>query len=179
MDHTRGVGRTTCVLGLSSSRRERMCLGESLFAEYSLEQEMVETGLHGKVVLITGANHGIGAATAKAFAAEGAAILIGYLRMSPLVAPRQASSEADDLTVAGLALYNARRTKSAHEVMQVIRDNGGRAEAMEADLSDPATIPSLFDRAEAVFGPVDVLVNNADASEADTFVSQSELGPQN
>jgi 3-oxoacyl-[acyl-carrier protein] reductase len=139
---------------------------------------MVETGLHGKVVLVTGANHGIGAAAAKAFAVEGAAILISYLRMPPLVAYSQASSETDDLTVPGLALYNARRGKSADEVVQAIRDKGGRAEAIEADLSDPATIPLLFDRAEAVFGPVDVLVNNADASEADTFVPQSQFGSQ-
>jgi 3-oxoacyl-[acyl-carrier protein] reductase len=156
-----------------------MYLSEGLSARYSLEQKMLETGLHGKVVLITGANHGIGAATAKAFAAEGAAILISYLRLPPLVGPGQASSKADDLTVPGLALYNARRATSAHEVVQAIRANGGRAEAMEADLSDPATIPLLFDHAEAVFGPVDVLVNNADASEADTFAPQSQLGPQN
>ncbi len=139
---------------------------------------MVETGLQGKTVLITGANHGIGAATAKAFAAEGAAILISYLRMSPLLALRQSSGEADDLAGPGLALYNARRATSADEVVQAIRDKGVRAEAMEADLSDPATIPVLFDRAEAMFGPVDVLVNNADASEADTFLPQSQLGPQ-
>src|SRR5436305_14500396 len=101
-----------------------MYLSESLSARYSLEQGMLETGLHGKVVLITGANHGIGAATAKAFAVEGAAILISYLRMSPLIAPSQASSEADDLTVPGLALYNARRAKSADEIVQAIRDNG-------------------------------------------------------
>ena len=45
---------------------------------------MTQTGLHNKVVLITGANHGIGAATAKAFAAEGAAVLISYLRLPPM-----------------------------------------------------------------------------------------------
>ena len=70
---------------------------------------MVETGLYGKVVLITGANHGIGAATAKAFAAEGAALLISYLRLPPLVASSQISSEVDDSTVSSLAFYNARR----------------------------------------------------------------------
>jgi 3-oxoacyl-[acyl-carrier protein] reductase len=155
-----------------------MYLSESLSAEYSLEQEMVETGLQGKTVLITGANHGIGAATAKAFAAEGANVLISYLRMSPLVA-NEYIGKADDLTVPGLALYNARRAKSANEVVQAIRDKGGRAEAIEADLSDPAAIPILFDHAETMFGPVDVLVNNADASEADTFVPQSQLEPHN
>jgi 3-oxoacyl-[acyl-carrier protein] reductase len=45
--------------------------------------------------------------------------------------------------------------------VQAIRDRGGRAEAWEADLADAASIPQIFDRAEATFGPVDVLVNNA------------------
>ena len=45
---------------------------------------MINTSLADKVVLITGANHGIGAATAKAFAAEGAAVFISYLRLPPL-----------------------------------------------------------------------------------------------
>ncbi len=40
---------------------------------------MIDTGLRGKVVLVTGANHGIGAATAKAFEAVGAPIFINYL----------------------------------------------------------------------------------------------------
>ena len=44
---------------------------------------MTNTGLKNKVVLVTGANHGIGAATAKAFAAEDAKVFINYLRLSP------------------------------------------------------------------------------------------------
>jgi 3-oxoacyl-[acyl-carrier protein] reductase len=49
-------------------------------------------------------------------------------------------------------------------------------EDLEADLTDLATIPLLFDGAEAAFGPVDILINNADHCVADTFLppSQSE-----
>lgn len=128
---------------------------------------MLQTGLQNKVVLITGANHGIGAATAKAFAAEGAALLINYLRLPPMRRYSEGKHRLD--------IYDSQRVKSADDVVQAIRTLGGRAEAMEADLSDVATIPMLFDRAEAIFGPVDILVNNADHCEQDTFLPASQL----
>lgn len=129
---------------------------------------MIDAGLQGKVAIVTGANHGIGAATAKALAAEGVAVLINFLRI-PF--PDGAESQADEAgsAVPGMAYYNRQRSKSAEEVVQIIREGGGRAEAIEADLADPATIPLLFEQAEAVFGPVDILVNNADYCMADTF----------
>src|SRR5579859_428138 len=125
---------------------------------------MVNTGLQGKVALITGANHGIGAATATALAAEGVSVLINYLRMPPMGSYRPGEE---------LDRYDTLRAKTADEVLQAIRAQGGRAEAIEDDLSDPATIPFLFDRAEAVLGPVDILVNNADYCLQDTFLPQS------
>lgn len=124
---------------------------------------MVQTGLQGKVALITGANHGIGAATAKALAAEGVAVLINYLRMPPL------KGDDDKQAPATLTLYDERRALGAKEVVQVVREQGGQVEAIEADLSQPETIPMLFERAEALFGPVDILVNNADYCTADSF----------
>jgi 3-oxoacyl-[acyl-carrier protein] reductase len=135
---------------------------------------MINTGLQGKVALITGANHGIGAATAQALAAEGVAVLINYLRMPPL--GREDAGQQDSASLPGLSLYDARRARTADDVLARISEHGGRAEAVEVDLSDPATIPLLFDRAEAAFGPVDILVNNADYCTADTFVPQGLLG---
>lgn len=130
---------------------------------------MIDTGLKDKVVLVTGANHGIGAATAKAFAAEGATVFINYLRL-PMEISSDSRAEAGKVRTPGMALYRARQATSGDEVVQAIRKGGGRAEAWEADLADPATIPQLFDRAEETFGPVDVLVNNAADWQADTFI---------
>src|SRR5712691_3792390 len=59
----------------------------------------------------------------------------------------------------GLALYNFKRSLSADKVVEEIRAQGGNAQALEADLSELATIPLLFDQAEALFGTVDVLIN--------------------
>jgi 3-oxoacyl-[acyl-carrier protein] reductase len=128
---------------------------------------MINTQLQGKVALITGANHGIGAATAAALAAEGVSVLISYLRMQPL---------GGEETTPNLSVYDQRRAMTADAVVQSIRERGGRAEAVESDLANPETIPMLFDRAEAAFGPVDILVNNADHCTADTFVPQHLLG---
>lgn len=64
------------------------------------------------------------------------------------------------------------RAMPADAVVRSIRDAGGAAEAWEADLSDPATVPQLFDCVEAAFGSVDVLVNNAAHWEADSFIPQ-------
>jgi 3-oxoacyl-[acyl-carrier protein] reductase len=135
---------------------------------------MVYTRLEGKVVLVTGANHGIGAATARALAAEGAKVLINYLHLPPLEDTN--SSHSAEENVPGAALYDRWRNSFADTVVQAIRDGGGQADALEADLSDPATIPMLFDRAEALFGPVDVLINNADHCEQDTFIPQDLTG---
>lgn len=134
---------------------------------------MIHTGLQGKVAIVTGVNHGIGAATAKGLAAEGVAVLMNFLRMPPLdtVESQASQSAKPETTPPGLASYNRKRSTSAQEVVQSICETGGRAEAIEADLSDPATIPLLFERAEALLGPVDILINNADYCMADTFQS--------
>ena len=135
---------------------------------------MIDTGLKDKVVLVTGANHGIGAATAKAFAAEGAKVFISYLRLSPEYYGIS-EEEAKKASAPGMPFYHAMRTRSADEVVQEIREFGGQAEAWEANLAEPSTIGQLFDKVEEAFGAVDVLINNAAHWESDTFIPQSQL----
>ncbi len=135
---------------------------------------MLNPGLRGKVVLVTGANspYGIGAATATAFAAQGAAVFITYLR-------QESSGVDDQVEVAsrpGEAFYRTAQQMSADTVIERIRAQGGRIAGVEADLSDPQAIPQLFDEAEAAFGPVAVLINNAAHCVPDTFIPPNLLG---
>jgi 3-oxoacyl-[acyl-carrier protein] reductase len=106
--------------------------------------------------IVTGANHGIGAATALALARGGCAVLCSYLRVD---APDPGASP----------VYRADRSAGAESVAAQIAAAGGRAVAVEADLSDPASAAMLFDAAEQQLGPVDILVNNASGWIADTF----------
>ena len=115
----------------------------------------------GHTALVTGANHGIGAATCLALAQRGCAVLATYLRGQDPAGPGAAD---DDL---------AWRGKDAAEVVAAIESAGGRAVAVEADLTDPAVPGRLFDAAEKQLGPVDILVNNATGWLADTFTPVS------
>jgi 3-oxoacyl-[acyl-carrier protein] reductase len=140
---------------------------------------MLDTRLAGKIVVITGANspYGIGAAAARAFAAQGAAVFITYLRQQIDLSP-QAAAEPGAAALPGEAFYRATQQLTAETVVGQIRAAGGRVEALEADLADPATIPMLFDRAEQAFGPVDVLVNNAAYCVPDTFIPPRQLSSE-
>lgn len=133
---------------------------------------MMDIGLKDKVVVVTGGNNplGIGAATAKAFAAQGAAVFVHYFRQLGKIESGAAATSKPEIP--GEALYYALQTHTAEAVVQAIRTQGGRAEAREADLADPAVVPQLFDRAEKAFGPVEVLVNNAAHFKADTFLPE-------
>jgi 3-oxoacyl-[acyl-carrier protein] reductase len=131
---------------------------------------MLDPGLQNRVVLVTGGNNplGIGAATAKAFAAQGAAVFIHFFREPVPEFIKAAETHSSDAP--SPAMYYALHSHSAQEVADSIRSAGGRATAWEADLSDPAVIPELFERAESALGLVEVLVNNAAADEFDTFL---------
>src|SRR5215203_5290990 len=106
------------------------------FLEINAEREgtnMSAKKLTGKVAVVTGASKGIGASIAKHFAAEGAAVVVNY-----------ASSRS-----------------GADAVVNEITKNGGRAVAVQADVSKKADIDRLFAETKKAFGQVDVLVNNA------------------
>jgi 3-oxoacyl-[acyl-carrier protein] reductase len=116
---------------------------------------MESAGKH--TAIVTGANHGIGAATAAALAARGCAVLCTFFRVDDPVGP-------------GLPpAYRENRARDGGRVADRIRAGGGRAVAVEANLADPTTAAALFDTAEEHFGPVDILVNNASGWVADSF----------
>jgi 3-oxoacyl-[acyl-carrier protein] reductase len=111
----------------------------------------------GRTAIVTGANHGIGAATAIELARQGCSVMCTYLRL-------------DDPDDPGTPrAYRDHRAGGAGEVVAQITADGGRALAVEADLSDPAAPAQLFDTAEQQLGPVDVLINNATGWVPDTF----------
>ncbi len=125
---------------------------------------MIDTGLQDKTVLVTGANHGIGAATARAFAAQGAWVAIHFLDAAPV--------QQFDETYR--PLHTMKGKAAADDLVWQIQEQGGRAIAVASDLSDSSMIPALFDCVEKAFGRVDVLVNNAaHCEDPDTILTTS------
>jgi 3-oxoacyl-[acyl-carrier protein] reductase len=115
----------------------------------------------GHVAVVTGANHGIGAATALALANAGVDVIITYLRVEDPLEP----DTPDE--------YLRSRASDARDVLAAIDALSGRAIAIEADLLDASEISHLFERAERELGPVEILVNNASGWVADTFTAMS------
>jgi 3-oxoacyl-[acyl-carrier protein] reductase len=93
--------------------------------------------LDGKVAVVTGASKGIGAGIAKALADEGATVVVNY----------SSSKEGADKVVAD------------------IQGRGGKAVAVQGDVSKQAHIDRLFDETKKAFGRLDILVNNAGVYE--------------
>jgi len=103
--------------------------------------------LKDKTAVVTGASKGIGAEIARALAAEGAAVVVNY---------------------------NSDRA-GAEKVAAAIVAAGGRAVAVQADVSKPDDIRSLFERTQREFGAIDVLINNAgvyEFSQVETITRQ-------
>jgi 3-oxoacyl-[acyl-carrier protein] reductase len=122
-----------------------------------LRLSKLEVTMTGHTAIVTGANHGIGAATAVALAQSGCAVLCTFLRVKDPADPGIPQA------------YRDHRAHDAGQVAAQIRAAGGTALGMEANLADPATPALLFDAAEEQLGPVDILVNNATGWLADTF----------
>jgi 3-oxoacyl-[acyl-carrier protein] reductase len=89
--------------------------------------------LNGKVALITGASRGIGAATARLFAQEGAAVAVNYVN----------------------------NDEAANRVVSEITKAGGRAIATKADVRDPHAVDAMIATISEQLGAVDILVLNA------------------
>jgi 3-oxoacyl-[acyl-carrier protein] reductase len=89
--------------------------------------------LDGKIAVVTGASKGIGASIAKHLAAKGAAVVVNY-----------ASSK-----------------EGADRVVDEITRIGGKAIALQADVTKKAEVEQLFAKTQHVFGRLDILVNNA------------------
>ena len=102
--------------------------------------------LEGKSALITGGSRGIGRAIAERLATGGAAVVINY----------------------------ARNKERAQEVVSGIVAKGGKALAVQADVSKPTQVRRLFSEAEKVVGPLDIVVANAGVHISKPLIESTE-----
>jgi 3-oxoacyl-[acyl-carrier protein] reductase len=102
--------------------------------------------LSGKVAVVTGASKGIGAAIAKALGQAGASVVVNYAT----------SREGADRVAAG------------------IKEKGGKAITVQADMSKAADIKRLFAETKKAFGALDILVNNAGVFKFEPLESVTE-----
>lgn len=101
---------------------------------------------NGKVALVTGSSRGIGAATVKRLAQDGFAVVVNYERSKDV----------------------------ADGVVREIEENGGRAIAVQADVSDLNAVVRMFDATERAFGGIDVVVSNAGIMRLAPFRDMSD-----
>ncbi len=101
--------------------------------------------LKGQNALVTGANSGIGEATARALAAAGAAVVINYVTHAP----------------------------AAEKVVNDLKAAGGQAIAIQADVSDENQVEAMFAKTFKQLGTIDILVNNAGLQHDSAFVEMT------
>jgi 3-oxoacyl-[acyl-carrier protein] reductase len=106
----------------------------------------MSTQLSGKVAIVTGSSRGIGRAIAERLAADGAAVVVNYVR-----------GEQD-----------------AQEVVKAIRERGGQAVAIRADVAQPAEVRRLFAEARNAFGALDIVVANAGVAVIKSIAESTE-----
>ena len=125
---------------------------------------MVNYGLENRVALITGANNpqGIGAATALAFAREGASVVLVYKKIDR---PFDASKTDRN----GVDRYYAANAGNADAVGEMLDAIGADYRIIECDISDEAQVISLWEQVQAAYGSVDILVNNAATDDENGF----------
>jgi NAD(P)-dependent dehydrogenase (short-subunit alcohol dehydrogenase family) len=99
------------------------------------------------VLIVTGASRGIGAATAQLAAARGYHVCVNYFRQQP----------------------------AAEKVVEAIREAGGKAVAVQADVSDESAVVRLFNSAAQELGPIAALVNNAGTVERQSRLENMDV----
>ncbi len=120
---------------------------------------MIDTGLNGAVVLVTGGASGIGAAISRAFAEQGARVAVHYLDDAD-AAPEGTTWE---------------HVIPAQTEAEALADSLPQATAIGADLSQDGSETALLDAVAASLGEVDVLINNAAHCESpDTYQELSD-----
>jgi glucose 1-dehydrogenase len=101
--------------------------------------------LKGQTALVTGANSGIGKAVAIALGNEGANVAVNYVS----------------------------KPETAEEVVNQIKNNGGNAIALQADVSKEDDVLKMFQELYKAFGTIDILVNNAGLQKDSPFIDMS------
>ncbi len=104
------------------------------------------TPILNRTAIVTGASRGIGAAVAQRLAEDGFKVVINF----------------------------AGNAQEAAALVDKIQSAGGQARAAQADVSDPAAVRAMFDKAESAYGGVDVLVNNAGIMQLATIADATD-----